>query len=263
MRPLALSAVIFVLVIGSILLGACLRRILPQHHLDKSAQDIVLQIGVVLIATMVAIVLGLLVAGANSSYDMQNNQIKQVTADIILLDNLLAGYGPDAMPMRKAMRRALGSYVDRLWQENESAGQRPFVADRAAESIDLKIRAMLPQNEVQRSLKERALQVTADLEQTRLLLFVESGHPVPAPFLAIVTVWLMIIFASYSLFTSLNATTFTFLSLFALSAAAAIFLILELSNPFSGMMMIPSSPLRDALTPIGACLENNVGDCAR
>jgi len=249
MRPLALSVVIFVLVIGSIYLGTLLRRILPKDHLDKDAQDIV-RLGVALVATMAALVLSLLVASAKSSYDTQSNQIKQTTADVILLDNLLAQYGPDSLPIRKSLRSAMIPYIDRLWREKETAGQRPFVANVAAERVDLDIRALEPRNELQRSLKERALQVIADLEQTRLLLFVESGNSIPMPFLAVLTIWLMIIFASYSLFTSLNATTFTFLSLFALSAATAIFLILELSDPFNGLMAITSAPLRGALAPL-------------
>jgi hypothetical protein len=251
MSPLALSAIVFALVVVSILVGTWLRRLLPQHHLDEDAKNIV-RLGVALIATMAALVLSLLIAAANGSYDTQSNQVRQTTADIILLDNLMAAYGPDGVPIRKSLRSTIGPFIDRLWRENESAGPRPFVANVAAERADLGIRALSPQNELQRSLKERALQVIADLEQTRLLLFVESGNTIPMPFLAVLTIWLMIIFASYSLFTSLNVTTFTILSLFALSAAAAIFLILELNSPFSGLMTIPSAPLHNALPPLRA-----------
>jgi hypothetical protein len=223
---------------------------LPEHHLDKDAQDVV-RLGVALIATMAALVLSLLIAAANGSYGTQSDQFRRITADTILLDNLLAGYGQDGLAIRKSMRAAIGPFIDRLWQENKAAEQRPFAGNAAAEMIDLNIRALSPQNELQHSLKDRALQVTADIEQTRMLLFVESGNAIPMPFLAVLTIWLMIIFASYSLFASLNTTTLTFLSLFALSAATAIFLILELSNPFTGLMMIPSAPLRDALAPLG------------
>ena len=91
------------------------------------------------------------------------------------------------------------------------------------------------------------VQLSNDLAQTRLLLFVESDNLVPAPFLAILAFWLVIIFASFSLFSPLNVTVFTCLSLFALSAACAIFLILELSQPFTGLMAIASASLRNAL----------------
>ena len=83
------------------------------------------------------------------------------------------------------------------------------------------------------ALQSRAAQLSNDLAQARLLLFVESDGLVPAPFLAILAFWLVIIFASFSLFSPLNVTVFTCLWLFALSAACAIFLILELSQPFT------------------------------
>jgi hypothetical protein len=80
---------------------------------------------------------------------------------------------------------------------------------------------------------------------------VESDSAIPAPFIAILAFWLIIIFASFSLFSALNVTVFTFLSLFALSASCAIFLILELSEPFTGLLKISSVPLRNALGPLG------------
>ena len=109
---------------------------------------------------------------------------------------------------------------------------------------------MAPQDELQKSLQARVVQIGTDLAQTRLLLFAEIGNNIPAPFIAILVFWLVIIFASYSLFAKMNVTTFSCLALFALSAPCALYLILELSEPFSGLMMIPSAPLRDALGPI-------------
>jgi len=123
----------------------------------------------------------------------------------------------------------------------------PFETNAAAEKVYLAIQNLSPQNDLQRALQSRAAQLANDLAQTRLLLFVESDSLVPAPFLAILAFWLVIIFASFSLFSPLNGTVFACLSLFALSAACAIFLILELSQPFTGLLMISSTPLRDAL----------------
>lgn len=71
------------------------------------------------------------------------------------------------------------------------------------------------------------------------------------PFLAVLVFWLVIIFAGSGIFAALNATVFIMLSLLALSASCAIFLILKLGEPFTGMMMISSAPLLDALGPLG------------
>jgi hypothetical protein len=126
----------------------------------------------------------------------------------------------------------------------------PFEANAAAERVYLAIQKLAPQDDLQRALQSRAAQLSNDIAQARLLLFVESDNLVPAPFLAILALWLVIIFASFSLFSPLNVTVFTCLSLFALSAACAIFLILELGQPFTGLLTISSAPLRNALGPL-------------
>jgi hypothetical protein len=233
MSPVALSGIIFVLMLGGIFFGTLLRWTLPKHHLSEDAQNTV-RLGVGLIATIAALVLGLLIAAAKGSFDTQNTQLKQITADLILLDNILAQYGPEGRPIREQMRSSVG----------------PFETNAAAEKVYLAIQKLSPQDDLQRALQSRAAQLSNDLAQTRLLLFVESDSLVPVPFLAILAFWLVIIFASFSLFSALNVTVFTCLSLFALSAACAIFLILELSQPFTGLLMISSTPLRNALGPL-------------
>src|SRR5215468_1277682 len=125
MNTLALSCLIFVLTLGGILLGALLRRALPEHHLSEDSQDVV-RLGVGLIATIAAPVLGLLIAAAKTSFDTQSTQITQITADFILLDNLLAEYGPEARPIREQMRSIIGPLADRLWREKQVSTAAPF-----------------------------------------------------------------------------------------------------------------------------------------
>ena len=137
MSPLALSCLIFLLVIGGILLGTLLRRALPGNHLSKDSQDIV-RLGAGLIATIAALVLGLLITAAKSSFDTQNTQVKQITANIILLDELLAKYGPEARPLREQMRGAIGPFADRLWRK-EANPTRRFEFSEAGEQIYLAI----------------------------------------------------------------------------------------------------------------------------
>jgi hypothetical protein len=246
MSPLALSGIIFASTLGGIFLGALLRRTLPKHHLSDDAQNTV-RLGVGLIATIAALVLGLLIAAAKGSFDTQNTQVKQITADLILLDNILAQYGPEARPIREQMRASVGAFADQLWREKEIGVTGPFETNAAAEKVYLAIQKLPSHDDLQRALQSRAAQLSNDIAQTRLLLFVESDSLVPAPFLGILAFWLIIIFASFSLFSPLNVTVFACLSLFALSAACAIFLILELSRPFTGLLMISSAPLRNAL----------------
>jgi hypothetical protein len=230
---------------GGILLGALLRRSLPEHHLDEHAKDAV-RLGVGLIATIAALVLGLLIAAAKSSFNRQTSQVRQITANLILLDNILAQYGPEARPVRERIRSTVGPFADQLWREKE-IGTGPFETDGAPEQVYLEIQELSPHDNVQRSLQSRAVQISNDLAQVRFLLFVESENLMPTPFLAVLAFWLMIIFASFSLFSPLNVTVVTSLCLFALSAACSIFLILELSRSFTGLMSISSEALRNAL----------------
>jgi hypothetical protein len=148
------------------------------------------------------------------------------------------------------MRSTVGPFADQLWREKEAVRAGPFETDGAAERVDLDIQKLSPHDAVQRSLQRRAVQISNDLAQVRFLLFAESENRIPSPFLAVLAFWLLVIFASFSLFSRLNGTVFACLSLFALSAAGAIFLILEMSRPFTGLLRLSSVPLRSALGTI-------------
>ena len=249
MNSIVLSCGIFLLMIVGIYLGSLLRNTLPQHHLSKDSQDVV-RLGVGLIATMAALVVGLLIASAKSSFDIQSGQVRQITADIILLDTLLSKYGPEAQPIRGQIREVIPQFADRIWREKAVAARTPFETSADTEAIYLGIQTLSAKNDLQRSLQGRAAQVATDIAQARLLLFAETDNSFPLSFLGVLALWLIIIFASFSLFSDLNTTVFISLSLFALSASCAIFLILELGQPFTGILAISSEPLRNALAPL-------------
>ena len=135
-----------------IFLGALLRRTLPKHHLDEHAKDVV-RLGAGLVATIAALVLGLLIAAAKGSFDTQSTHLKHITADLILLDNILAQYGPEARPIREEMRSTVGPFADQLWREKEAVRAGPFETDGAAERVDLDIQKLSPHDAVQRSLQ--------------------------------------------------------------------------------------------------------------
>ena len=156
MRALTLSSIIFALMLGGIFLGALLRRSLPQHHLEEHAKDAV-RLGVGLIATIAALVLGLLIAAAKSSFDTQTSQVRQITANLILLDNILAQYGPEARPVSEQIRSTVGPFADRLWREKEAGASGPFGTDAAAERVYLDIQKLSPHDDLQRSLQSRAV----------------------------------------------------------------------------------------------------------
>jgi hypothetical protein len=250
MSAIGLSCIIFLCISGGILLGMLLRNALAEHHLSADAKDVV-RLGAGLIGTLAALVLGLLIATAKSSYDTQSTQIREMTANIVLLDNLLAQYGPETRDTRDLMRRSDAILVDRMWRESNSDLDKatPFEASAASEAFYAKLLALSPQNDSQRFLQTRAIQVGIEIAQTRLRLYARTNNSIPMPFLAVLSFWLTFIFASFSLFSRPNAIVVGSLLIFALSAAGAIYLILDLGQPFAGLMQISSAPL-NALTPL-------------
>lgn len=251
MSPMSLAWFAFAFIFGGAVLGMFLRNWLPGHHLDADTKDVV-RLGAGLISTIAALVLGLLIGSANSAFQSQSGQVKQLTANILLLDNILSLYGPQADPIRGQLRQEISSLADRIWRESRSASARsePFELSASAFTLETEILKLAPQSEAQRALKTSAISASAEMGKTRLLLFTNAGATLPMPFLVVLVSWLTIIFASFSLFASRNATMFAALGLYALSASASVFLILELSQPFSGLMQISSEPLRNALAPM-------------
>lgn len=251
MSPLLTSLAAFVCIFGGTFLGIFVRRKLPDRHLSGDTKDIVRQ-GTALIATLASLVLGLLIASANGKYETENSQIKLMTANIVMLDNTLGLYGQEVEPIRALLRREIGVMADRIWDENRPrfGKSRPFEATALGLSIYTELLKLVPKTDAQRLLQARAIDTLADVGKTRLLLFTNAGSSIPTPFLIVLVGWLALIFASISLFAESSARTITILCIFSVAASAAIFLILELSQPFTGLMMISDQPLRDALAAI-------------
>lgn len=251
MSALSTSLIAFAIIFAGTFLGVFVRRRLPEHHLSGDTKDVV-RLGTGVIATLAALVLGLLISSANSTYDTKNTQVRQLTANIVLLDRVLALYGPETDSIRGLLRQSVATMADRIWLENRSDAPKvqPFVESASAASLYEEILKLSPRNEAQRFFQTRAMDTATDMGKTRLLLFAGASSSIPMPFLVVLVSWLTIIFASFSLFADNNATTIVALCIFALSASAALFLILELSQPFAGLMMISSEPLRNALAPL-------------
>ena len=204
-----------------------------------------------LIATMTALVLGLLIATAKDSYDTQRSGLTQVSVNIFFLDRAMAHYGPETKEARDLLRSSFVGAIDQIWPE---AGSRPAQLAPMAAGGDVlydKIQALSPQNEAQRSLQAKALSIGIDIGHARWLMFQRMSSSIPVPFLLVVVFWLTIIFVSFGLFASPNATVIAVLLLCALSVAGAIFLLLELDTPFDGLIQISSAPLRNALAHLG------------
>src|SRR5712675_641065 len=116
MSSLTVSLIVFACVFGGALLGILLHASLPQHHQAADSKDIV-KLGMGLVATMTALVLGLLVASAKGSYDAQRNQLIQMAAKFAFLDRVLANCGPDAPEARAQLRMSVEQMIARIWPD--------------------------------------------------------------------------------------------------------------------------------------------------
>ena len=250
MSALAVSGIVFALIFGGTLLGMLLRSRLPEHHLTAESKEVI-RLATALVGTLAALVLGLLVASTRSSYEQTSGQISRMTVDAVVLDWLLAEYGPEARPLRQALRETIGSMADSIWHPDPRAAG-PFHANGVSESAYYKIQELVPHDAVQRALQSRAIQIATDLAQTRLLLFAQPVDAISTPFLMVLVLWLALIFTSFTIFAPPNGTVATVLFVCVLSASSAIFLILEMGSPFDGLMQISSEPLRNALGPLAA-----------
>jgi hypothetical protein len=253
MSSLAICGIIFACIFGGALLGMILRARLPDEHLSPESKNLVgLAMG--LIGTMTALVLGLLVAAAKGSFDTQRNGLAQLAGNVIFLDRALARYGKGAKEVRTLLRDSLADMLRRTWPEEE--GQSKLSEEEAKtegryEAVFDKLQALKPKTEAQRAAKALALKIAMDIAQTRWLLFAQKGRSIPTPFLVVMVCWLTLLLASFSLFTPANALTFVTLLVCALAVSSAIFLILELDQPFQGLLRVSSAPVRNALVQLG------------
>jgi hypothetical protein len=240
---------VFGCVFGGALLGTLLRAVLPKDHLNQDSKDIV-KLGMGLVATMAALVLALLIASAQASFGTKRTAFSQMSANIILLDRLLAHYGPETKDTRNQIRRAVVLTLNHFWPEE---GSQPDQWDTMTSGGFLfeKIDVLEPKDDAQRLIKEQALSIALDVGQTRWLMFEETYRWVPMPFLVVLVFWITIIFVSFGLFAPPNATVIATLFVCALSVAGAIYLILDLDRPFVGLMQVSGTPLRDALEHLG------------
>ena len=253
MISIAISMIMFIFAFGGSLLGMFLRPILPEHHQSEESRNIVV-LGIGVIATMTAIVLGLLVEGAQSSFREQRSEIAQMSANVILLDRVLARYGPETKEARGLLRHSVVRILDQFWPKNSS---QPVPLDPAKTETEVlydKIQSLEPYNDAQRSLQAEALSLALNIEQTPLLILLQQFRRIPVPFLVVVSVlvlWVTTIFLSFGLSSPCNTTVIAILFLSALSVSAAIFLIVEFNRPFEGLIRMPSDPLLEALSYLG------------
>jgi hypothetical protein len=250
MSAIAIALIVFACVGTGAVLGSLLRDRLPPNHLSPDSLDAV-KLGTGLVATMSALVLGLLISSAKGSYDAVTSEMTQMSARVVFLDRVLALYGPETKEARDLLQAAAVHTRDRLWpQEGRRASQVEPPAP-VMETMLGKIQALSPKDDMQRSLQGQALSMTYGLGESRWLFYEQSSPSVPTPMLVILVFWLTVIFIGFGLFAPRNGTVIASLFFAGVAVSGAIFLIIEMYTPFSGVMHVSSAPLRFAIAHLG------------
>jgi hypothetical protein len=252
MDPLIVGLISVVCISIGLLVGLFLQNILPAHHLNAASKDTV-RIGAGMLATLTALVLGLLVSSAKSSFDAMNTAIASGGAKVVMLDRVLANYGPEANEARQQLRRSIAGAIDRIWssEKTSAGGLHAAESGTGLDMIQMKLNELAPTNNARQQLLAQAYQIANDLVQTRLMTIEEQQSVLSPVFLIFLIFWLIVLFLSFGLFAPRNVTVLALLLICALSFSSAIFLILEMNRPLDGVIKASNAPLREALELIG------------
>jgi hypothetical protein len=249
---LAIAGIAFACSFGGAVFGIFLRMVLPEHHVSSDFKEVA-RLVTGLLATISALVLGLLLGYAKSSFDAQRAGFQQLATNALVLDRLLAHYGPEAAQARQQLGQTVTLILDSLWPPDDSAPARLDAPAITAGSNALfkAICDLAPKNDAQRSIQSQALQLGADMTHMRWKLAQAHEGSMPAPFMVVLMSWLAVLFTIFGLCSKRTSTMIVIHFVCALSVAGALFLIDDLDRPFDGLIQISDAPLRYAQAELG------------
>jgi hypothetical protein len=252
MNSYVIALISFTCIFGGALAGFFFQRFLPSHHLNKESLDSV-KLGAGLIATMAALILGLLVSSSKGTYDRVNVLVNEAAANTISLNQVLKNYGPEADPLRQILLDRVTRMGNDIWPEDSnitSKGSKAFKQESSILGLTKMITGLKSETPSALQLKATALAISQELNQERWRITVESTSRIPLPLVAIPVFWITFLIFVYAVFAPRNGTVATVLFFCSVSIAGAIFLICEMSMPLDGSIKIPSQPIRTALEMI-------------
>lgn len=247
MNPTIIGSLVFACAFGGALLGMKLKDLLPGHHLHDDSKGTV-QLGIGLIATMTALVLGLVTASAKESFDNVNDVLKSTAADLLSLESALVQFGPETDDIRDDIHETVRLRIAMIWPENGSeADIDPFALADRVDGVASRIRALMPSTADQAWQQDRANELMTSIMSVRWSVASGLVVSIPPPFLAVLIFWITVTFVSFGMFSPRNGTVVTVMLLCAVSIGGAIFLVLEMDEPFLGLIRASPEPLRYAL----------------
>ena len=267
-RSLTLSSIFLgaALSIGCLLgalFGLWLRPRLAEPHLDAEARGVVANI-TGLMSAMAALLLGLLVASAQDSYRTVGDEVDVLAANMVAMDRALKQYGPEAAPARAQLKGLWTEEVDRIWPRNgrpnldavlimPNAQPTTLPPDGSGEppTFAALVHRLEPKTSAQGYLQREMLDLLQQNARTRVLIASQATNDLPTPIIVVIAFWLVTLFLAFGMLARANPVVMVTLLIGAASVGGALFVVLELNRPFSGIMSLDDRAMRQALATIG------------
>ena len=249
MSSIEVAAVAWIAVLASGLAGLTLARLLPEAHTSERSRDILG--GVVgLLTLLLALVLGLLIWSAYGVTQTQKGDLQLLTARALEFDLDMKQYGPEGQRARDMLRTEMVWAHEQFWGEARAKADALNVSYGNMASMNSLLTSLKPANDIQRQLLAAASQHYAGIGETRLLMSLQLADPVSWPLILTVISWSCLLFCGYGVLSRANATTIVALALGAAAISSAIFLILELSQPYTSSLRLSPVLLEQAIVEI-------------
>jgi hypothetical protein len=238
--------------LASVLVGFCVQRLAPAADLAEAESIVRLVVG--LEATLLALVLGLLISTCHGLFSAQLHQWQTIGRAILSLDRALTELGPAGEPGRRALPQILDRMRTRFWTRR-AAGHRTVDFDDLADEDSLMrsaLPALRPVNGEQRRRLQTCEEMFSLLFETQLTMMRSIVNPVPKLLFNSVAGWSCLLFFGYGLLSAMNLLTGFIAMLGAISVTSAVFLVLELSDPYVGLFQMPTHGLEKLLKVLNA-----------
>jgi len=254
-NPLVVGLIVFTVILGGAYVGWTLRKLLPEQHLTEETKSLV-SVSTAIVATVSALVLGLLTSNANSSFIRLGGEVTALSAEILRLDQILLRYGSDAQAARETLRQYAKQKTTDMFPDNPADVRldNPATYELLQRLEDMML-TLKPGNPRDQWWMGQAMTLAGKIGDTRWLIAQQVGQGTPRAFVSLLVFWLALLFASFGLFAPHNLTSAVSLMLSALAVAGAVAMFLELEQGFGNMIHISPKPMRQAVQLLEAQLS--------
>lgn len=247
-----ISIVIFALILGAGLLGLMAHRVLPESQKDENARSVVGQV-VGIVSLLLALVLGTLIGTSFAFFSTQKTELETLSSQILMLDQALAQYGPETKGARDKLKASVEESYNTFWGDGDPdpkmlAVERPLAANQGTKAF---LASLKPETDAQKAAVASATALSQQITQGRILMDLQvASHPISSGMLVVMTIWAIILFFAMGLFVKTNGLVLGAMTFGALCVAFAIFLILELGLPYTGLFRVSGAALHTVIEAI-------------